>query len=224
MIVEQYLHTLIPNDPQFAPSSKQLVHFLDGLSALGAAPLNPKLILLKPSGRMRSFTDPRTGEVKSFPANDRVPLNNTADLASTIEALQQYWVAIEGQGPPRLPPFSVYARGFLFTGNYGYAVRCCLRPQSVSMSDPGDEQIENGAVVFGSPCGTGKGVAVFCHPSTNEVIEVANASCARFWVELEFGKWLLPSIGNSLNILDPAITDLAAVSFGLPFAQGFHHY
>jgi hypothetical protein len=50
MIVEQYVHTLIPNDPRFSPTAKQIVHFLEGLSALGAAPLNPELLVLKPIG------------------------------------------------------------------------------------------------------------------------------------------------------------------------------
>jgi hypothetical protein len=41
------------------------------------------------------------------------------------------------------------------------------------------------------------------------LIEVANAGRARFFVEFELGKWLLPNIGSSL----------ATRSFALPFAQ-----
>lgn len=224
MIVEQYVHTLIPNDPQFSPTSEQVTRFLDGLSALGAAPLNPELLVLKSSGRLRSFTDPLTGETKSFPANNRVPLRSTVELAPTIEALQQYCVALQGLGPPRLPPFPLYSENSPFTGTYSFTVGCCLRAEPVSMSDLGDEQTENQEPSFGEAYRGRRRTGLFSHPVTGELIEVANASCARFWVELEFGKWLLPNIGGSLEILDPAITKLTSESFRLPFAQGFHHF
>jgi hypothetical protein len=223
MIVEQYVHTLIPSDPQFSPTSEQISRFFEGLSALGAAPLNPKLLVLKPSGRLRSFTDPLTGETRSFPANDRVSAESTADLAPTIEALQQYYVALEGQGPPRLPPFPLYSESAPFTGSYGFTVGCCLRAEPVSMSDLGDDQTENEVPSFGEACRAGSRTGLFRHPVTDGLIEVANASCARFWVEFEFGKWLLPNIGSSLDILNPAVTELATKSFALSFAQGFHH-
>ena len=35
------------------------------------------------------------------------------------------------------------------------------------------------------------------------LMEVANASCGGFWIEFEFGRWLLPKIDDSLEILDP---------------------
>jgi len=53
-IFEQYLHTLIPGTPTFAPTPEQVIHFADGLSALGAEPLNHRLILIRPSGRVRT--------------------------------------------------------------------------------------------------------------------------------------------------------------------------
>lgn len=224
MIVEQYVHTLIPSDPLFSPTSELVIRFLDGLSALGAAPLNPELLVLKPSGRLRSFTDPLTGETKSFPANDRVPLMSTAELAPTIAALQQYYVALEGQGPPRLRPFPLCSNNSPFTGSYSFTVGCSLRAEPVSMSDLGDERPENEEPSFGEACRGSSRTGLFRHPVTGELIEVPNASCARFWVELEFGKWLLPKIGSSLDILDPAISKHASESFGVPFAQGFHHF
>ena len=92
------------------------------------------------------------------------------------------------------------------------------------MSDLDDEETGCDVPFFGKPCGKQSRTALFRHPLTGALIEVANASCARFWVEFEFGKWLLPKIDDSLNILDPAITDLTDQCFGLAFAQGFHHY
>src|SRR4029077_2169894 len=100
-MAEQYVHTLIAKDTQHAPKPEQIMRFCDGLSALGAAPLNPKLSLMMPSGRVRSFTHPLTGETRSIPANDRVSLESTASLVSAIGTLQQYFVALDGQGRPR---------------------------------------------------------------------------------------------------------------------------
>jgi hypothetical protein len=219
---EQYVHTLIPNEAQFVPKPEQVIRFLDGLSALGAAPLNPKLTVMRPSGRVRSFMNPLTGETKSIPANDRVNLESTTDLAPIIEALPQYSVVLDGQGPPRLSPFPLYSNDALFTQKYGFIVCCRLRAEPVSMSDPGEERTGSEVPFFGKPCATDDATGLFHHPVTGNLIKVANAGCARFWLELEFGKWLLPKIDDSLAILNPAIVTLAGESFALEFAQGLH--
>jgi hypothetical protein len=222
-MAEQYVQTLIPKDAQYAPKPEQIICFCDGLTALGAAPLNLKLWLMKPSGRLRPIRNPLTGEItKSIPAYDRVTLESTASLVSTIGAFQQYIVALEGQGPPTLPPFELYLNDAPFTGSYGFIVRCRLQNEPVSMSDLAGEQTGDGVPSFGEPCGTHHATGLFRHPVTSERIEVANAGCARFCLEFEFGKWLLPKIANSLNILDSAIVGLANDSFGLEFAQGCH--
>lgn len=88
------------------------------------------------------------------------------------------------------------------------------------MSCLGDEQTGKEVPFFGEPCL--RQDATFRHPVTGELIEVANAGCSRFWVEFEFGKWLLPKINTSLNILDPSIAAMAQESFSTAFAQGFH--
>jgi hypothetical protein len=221
-MAEQYVHTLIPREAQYVPNPEQIIRFCDGLSALGAAPLNLKLSLMKPSGRVRSFTNPLTGGTRSIPANDRVTLESTASLVSTIGTLQQYFVALEGQGPPTLPPFALYLNDAPFAGSYGFIVRCRLRNEPVSMSDLAGEQTGDEVPSFGEPCGTHHAMGLFRHPVTSERIEVANAACARFWLEFEFGKWVVPKIANSLNILDSAIVGLANDSYGLGFAQGCH--
>jgi len=219
---EQYAHTLIARDPEFAPTYGQIIAFFDGLTNIGASPVSAKLVVMKPSGRLRSFTDPLTGEKKSFPAHDRVVLENIADLASTIQMLQQYIVSLDGQGPPRRPPFALYHNGASFDGEYGFAVRCCLRAEPVCTSDLGDNEDRGALAEFGQSCSTLSETGRFRNPANGAVIEVAGAGCARFWVEFEFGKWLLPKIEDSLDILDPAITKLANWAFAMEFAQGLH--
>ncbi len=225
MILEQYLHTLISSDPDFSPTPEQVAQFLKGLSALGAAPLNPTLLVLKHSGRFRSFKNPVTGESKSIPAYDRVVLQSNSEVASAIGLAQQYFVSLDGQGPPNIPPFPLYdLEGSAFTEDYGLIVRCCLRPEPVSMSDLGDQRTVSERPRFGEVCAPHNTTGLFSHPVTNQVIEVPNAGCARFWVEFEFGKWLLPKIENSLEILDPTIARLATGTLGVTFVQGFHHF
>lgn len=224
MIVEQYVHTLIPQDSQFCPNPEQVRRFVDELSKLRATPLDAKFKILKPSGRVRSFTDPLTGEIRTIPGKEIVALDSAATLDQIVSTLDQYVVAMDGQGPPTVPAFPLYVNGAPFTDSYDFSVHWCVEAEPVSMSDLGDEETGQDVPFFGEPCPKRNGTALFRHPLTNELIEVANASCARFWIEFEFGKWLLPKIGDSLNILDPAIADLAPQCFGPRFAQGFHHF
>jgi hypothetical protein len=224
MIVEQYVHTLIPQDAQFCPKPERVTQFFDGLTKLGAAPLDAQLKILKPSGRVRSFTDPLTGEIRTIPGKEIVDLDRAANFHPIISALDQYVVATEGHGPPTLPTFALYLDGVLFAENYDFSVHCCVEAGPVSMCDLGDEQNDNEAPIFRMPCREPSRTGLFRHPITSALIEVENASCARFWIEFEFGNWLLPKIGDSLNILNPEITNFANECFGLVFVQGFHHF
>jgi hypothetical protein len=222
MIVEQYVHTLIPQDAEFCPKPEQVSRFVDGLTKLRAAPLDAQLKILKPSGRVRSFTDPLTGEIRTIPGKEIVALDSAANLGRVISTLDQYVLAIEGHGPPTLPAFPLSVSGAHFADTYAFSVHCCVEAGPVSMCDLGDEQSGNEVPVFGRPCRKQSATGLFRHPITSALIEVENASCARFWIE--FGKWLLPKIDDSLNILNPEITSLANECFGLVFVQGFHHF
>jgi len=84
MIVEQYVHTLIPQDAQFCPKAEQVSRFVKGLTNLGAAPLDSQLKILKPSGHVRSFADPLTGEIRTIPGKEIVALDCGADLGRIV--------------------------------------------------------------------------------------------------------------------------------------------
>jgi hypothetical protein len=217
---EQYVHTLIPRDSRCAPHADQVGKFLDAIVRLGASPRYAKFILSTPSDSVRWFTNPVSGERKSFPHLQHVPLENTSNLSSLIERLPQYDVRLEGDGPPKTPAFPVYTDGKLFTERYSFTVRCSLKPEPVSISEHRGEP--EGSPFFGSPCDHSEKPAVFRHPVNGRSIETVGPACTRFWVEFEFGKWLLPEINDSLEILNPAIVSMARDSFGMDFAQGFH--
>jgi hypothetical protein len=61
----------------------------------------------------------------------------------------------------------------------------------------------------------------YTDPLTMRTIKVAGAGCARFWIEVEFGKWLCPLIeGERLDLVDKAFLQTARDAFGMDFAQG----
>jgi hypothetical protein len=94
-----------------------------------------------------------------------------------------------------------------FKGTYAYEICCRVRKEPVSTS-------------FGKPCPAESRTGIFHHPATGAIIETAATACARFWIEFHFGKWLLPKIGNHLNLIQPSILKNVTQTFGLPFAQG----
>jgi hypothetical protein len=54
------------------------------------------------------------------------------------------------------------------------------------VAGPNDQSVPD----FGEACAVESKNGIYSHPWTGEVIEVPDAGCVRFWIELEFGKWL----------------------------------
>jgi hypothetical protein len=169
MTVEQYVHTLIPQDAQFCPKSEQVTRFVEGLTKLGAAPLDAEFKIVKPSGRLRSGTHPLTGETITIPGKEIIAVDSSANISRIASTLDQYEVAMEGQGPPSLPPFPLYdVNEAPFVGTCGFIVRCCVEAQPVSMSNLGDEETGYDVPFFGDPCRKQSEIALFRHPLTIE--------------------------------------------------------
>jgi hypothetical protein len=208
-----YTHLLISQGKDFAPQSQQIVAFLDGLTQLGSTPLEPTFKLGKHAG-IRTGRNIFTGETINIPTRPLVALSGIAEVGTELAGLNDYDLVMNGQGPPTLPPFRLYeatAEGKEVTDTYYYEIRCCLRKEPVSTSQAGP---------FGRPCLAENRTGIFHHPATGAIIETPNAVCARFWIEFHFGKFLLPNIGNHLNLIQPSILKNASQHFGLPFAQG----
>lgn len=213
----EYSHTLIPSQIDFVPTPQQVASFLSSLADLGATPLNPEIAVSKPSGKVRTFKNPITGNVDTFAMHESKALDDFAVVADALTSLVDYYVSIAGEGPPKLT-----ALAFEFTGPYEFIVRCSLRPEVVSMSDWHDEvRIQRKAEFFGARCSPNDRLGIYFNPYTLEVIEVPNAGCARFWIEFEFGN-LFPSIKDRLDLIDPAIVEVAEKEFAIKFVQGCH--
>jgi hypothetical protein len=211
----QYRHLLIPEFADFAPLPQQIAAFFDGLVNLNSAPLNPDIRVAKLSGKLRTGSDPLTGEKLSIPVRDFSSLGGISDITERLVGLDDYSVEMSGQGPAKLPPFALYtsagSEAREFRGTYSYEVRCCLRAEVVSTcEDP----------PFGTPCRLEKRNGTFHRPNSGAIIKVPNAACARFWIEFQFGKWLIPKIDRSLSLLEPSILANAIEHFMTDFVQG----
>jgi len=228
--MEQYIHTLISVDSQFVPDPVQVASFFDELvSQFKFSPISdpqpflPKLVIAKPSGRLRWGTNSMTGEKVSVLEWDRLNLERFEDIPALIEGSNHHTVMQFGQwiGKDR-PMLLLKTDGVPYEENYVCTVRCELRPELVSTSawdveaGPNRHDIPNFGSVWKNEIRNG----IFPNPWTGDVIEVADAGCARFWIEFEFGRFLYPKISDSLEVLSHPIVLCAEHCFRTKFAQG----
>ena len=150
------------------------------------------------------------------PVRDFASLGNISEILERLVGLDDYDVLWSGQDPAKLPPFTLHtakeSEETEFKGRYNYEGSCHLRAEVVSTCEERP---------FGGPCPSEKREkrdAVFRHPNTCATINVTGAACARFWIEFRFGKWLLPRIGRSLNLLELSMLANAIERFGAGFA------
>ena len=227
--MEQYIHTLISADSEFAPESTQVASFFGELvSQFKFSPISgqrflPGLIVAKPSGRLRWGTNAMTGEKISIPDWDRLNLERFEDIPALIQGSKHYTVAQSGQwvGKDRPVPL-LKTDGVPFEENYICTARCELRPEAVSTSAWDVEAGPNTRDVptFGSVCKNPIRNGTFPNPWTGEAIEVADAGCARFWIEFEFGRFIYPKVTDSLDVMSPGIVLGAERCFRTKFVQG----
>ncbi|MGH9590272.1 MAG: hypothetical protein ACRD25_07740 [Terracidiphilus sp.] len=227
--MEQYIHTLISADSEFAPESAQVASFFDLLvSQFKFSPISgqrwlPGLVVRKPSEKVRWGTDPMTGEKISVPAQDRLNLERFEDIPASIEGSAHYTVAQSGQWAGEERPVDLLGTdGVPYEGSYICTVSCELRPEAVSTSawDVEAGPLTRNVPAFGSVCTNAVRTGIFPNPWSGEVIEVANAGCARFWIEFEFGKFMYPKVTDSFQVLSPLILSGAEQCFRTKFAQG----
>jgi hypothetical protein len=212
----EYSHTLIPDHEDFVPDSRRIGTFLSSLVSIGAAPLKPTISVSKLTGEVRVFTNPLSGKTDSITMRKANNLKNLAAVPAALKELDDYNVTLVGKGPPKLPAFT-----FDFKGTYDFLVHCCRRPEVVSTSDWHDEvPVKRKVVFFDRPCSPNDRLGIYHNPNTLEVIEVPKAGCARFWIEFEYGKMLFPPIVDRLDLIDPAIVEVAEMDFGIKFVQG----
>ena len=144
------------------------------------------------------------------------------DLAEAIAGLQQYTFFASGEWEPIDAPLELFITdGNPFKGSCFCGLSCKARPTAISTSawDFGI-QTDRKIPQFGSPCSYEPDAGTFSNPWTGTAIEVRDAGCSRFWIEFEFGKFLLPRIENRLDLLNSTIVNVAEECFKTRFVQG----
>ena len=197
-----------------ASSSFQLVR--------SSSPFEPGLLIAKPSGRMRRGQDCMTGEEISIPDLAYIRLSSVDELLPAIAMLSNYMVLASGKWPPDASPLPlVTSDRLLFEGEIFGDVSCFLRPTPVSTSGWSYEFSEaQNTPEFGQPCSEESSVGIFSNPWTGETIQVSGAGRSRFWIEIGFGKFLMPDVNDTLNLMRPNILESIEQHFGTRFVQG----
>lgn len=227
--MEQYVHTLIAADSGFVPKPSQVEKFFELLTTnyhfriISDGRFQPGLRLMKPSGESRSVTNPMTRESLSMPIFDRIKIENLSDLSRAAEGLESYSVLASGEWALEKPFILLTTEEIPFTGSYLCEASCHIQPEPVSTSCWDEEAGPNDLKVpyFGDPCEMKNSNGTFSHPLTGKPIRVADAGCARFWIEFEFGKFLLPKMDDSLNILSPTMVTKIEDCFGTRLVQAW---
>lgn len=215
---EQYQHLLIAEVDQFVPTSQMVSSFLSDLIDGGFLPTPVELVLRVPTGEVRRFTNPFTGEIDLVPRKAHHKLDRVSEIAVQAGRLRDYEAVASGFGTPLLAALPVSTDDPYFLG-VTCRVSSLLRSTSHFVpADPG-----RGQLAFASPIEDSIDSGVFTNPHDGSSIEVQNAGCARFWIEIELGKFMFPEIHDSLELLHPGIVSAAERIFGVRFAQGCNY-
>jgi hypothetical protein len=224
-----YTHTLISQDREFAPQPQQVSEFFRALIVLGSAPHQAQFRIGTIAG-IRTGTDPVTGATLSMPRWSYVTLAASDKPHYKLRGLDAYNAVMAGQGPPKRLPFELYTVDDngdytkLFVEPYDFQLECRLRSEAASMSDWHEDisRPPEGIAPFGELCSGKHKNRFFHHPRTGALFEAPGVACARFWIEFQCGKLLLPRIGNDLNVLATPIVQAAERVFETGFIQGCH--
>jgi len=214
----QYSQTLIAKPKDFIPSVSQIEEFLSSMIAQGVVPDNPTIVLRVPTGKTREYpyVDPLTGKNLIVELKDHKKLESLVKISNVVQALHDYELEVAGVGRPKLPPLAIG-----FKDSYHVGVTCFVSSKHRSTSDLHEAGIGKRITRYRQLCPEMPNDGFFSNPHTLETITVPDAGCARFWVQFELGKFLVPEFKQSgMELLNPPIVAEAERAFGIAFVQG----
>lgn len=217
---ELYHHLLIPKNPDFLPAWEALARLYPALEALGALAAGVLFNVVTFTGKQRPIgRNPKTGEEYYGP---ELKIHRGLDRVSAMDAIRgesAYDVSAEATGPTEVPPFALYSAdnyetrvpGPLWQEPYPFSVRCRARAEIT--------HVLHSAV--GGECETKpEEPAFFKNPWTGEPIHSNGPGCARFWIDIGIGSWLMPRVTDHVEILNARFLDEVESVFGTRFTQG----
>jgi hypothetical protein len=224
--MEQYIHLLIARDDDYVPTSKQVADYLAAMIEVRLVPRVESIKVTTPSDKVRTGVNPFTGETVTLPTWNVQRLKNASEIAFAAEEWSEYGTYVSGNGRPSIPPFSVAFGKPYKDEPYAISVACqiCAQPRSTS-SVYDDDETSGRLTQFRAPSPKPAPCGYFTDPTSGATVEVTNAGRARFWIEIELGKWLFPvTKDNNLEILNPTLLDTTNSIFGTSFVQGCTYY
>ncbi|MGA9669271.1 MAG: hypothetical protein WBQ94_08690 [Terracidiphilus sp.] len=217
---ELYHHLLIPRDPEFAPGIETVPNFFNELNLIGALPKEANYVVVTHTGKTRPFgRNPNTGEEYLAP---ELKIGRFSTLLEAIDSMRGeaiYSLIAQAIGPAAIPPFDLYSAdsykdrrpGVLWKEPYEFSIQCRQRDKITHfLHSP-----------FGCKCEIKPDDSgIFENPWTDQEIRTSGLACARFWIDIGIGNYLIPMMTNSVDILNPRLVNTADDVFGIEFTQG----
>jgi hypothetical protein len=231
----RYRHILIPKSAKFVPPVESVVRFLERVREEVPKKKTEFTAFLQDRDHPRAVRrgkNPLTGEEISYesPTSHALEkLSNAVKLASTLRKFDVVMAADENEGIDLAIPIledlgAIEEAGWVrWTKPLFASFECSVRPEPVSMSDLHEEsETDLEAVSFDEPCPDDGRPALYSNPETLEVLSVPGCGSARFWISVEFGKWIFPYFGSKghLSFASREFLAIARESFDTDFAQG----
>jgi hypothetical protein len=226
--MEQYAHLLIASDPDFVPDPSRVEVFFDMVQKdfqfqFIKAPKDrmPGLMAMTSAEVVRTMKNPFTGEERTFRVPKWFALERTAEIVTLVADEAKYGVMMSGKWPAGAAPIELLVcDGKAFEEALVCTVLCMVRANPVCTGDWwGEDRNGECEFGFGDPNGPIQAAGVFTHPWTGKRVDLPNAGSSRFWIEFEFGKWLLPKMTDNFDVLQPAFVDAIQNCLGVRFVQ-----
>jgi len=220
---------LIAADPDFAAEPSQIIEFLNILQQdfgfrYVKAPKEwmPGIQVHNSAQREMWYSNPYTGEKRLL---SMVPkwsvLEQISEIPTFIDREPKFGLRVSGIWPSaRVPLPMMVCDGTPFEKDLTCFVCCSQRAKPICTGDWYGEG-RGGEREFGfddseSPI---QPLGVFTHPCTGKRVEVPGAGNARFWIQFEFGKWLVPKMTESFDVLERSFLNSVQACFRVSFIQ-----
>lgn len=228
MAMEQYAHLLIAADPNFVPDPALVSTFFDLAQrdfrfhyVKSKENYLPGLLAMTSAEEVRTLADPYTGEKQTYKIPKWFELQQTSEILGLVGAESKFGVRMSGKwSQSDVPIEMLVADGTAVEGDLICFVACAQRAQAVCTGDWwGEAHCGECEFDFDNLESPIQWLGVFTHPWSGERVEVPGAGNSRFWIELEFGKFILPKMTDGFELIRPDFVKMAEDCFGTRFIQ-----
>ena len=222
--MEQYIQMLIPAEPNFAPAPVQIAAYFEMLAESWKYEITWDLPYIH---GLRVFKHVSKTEVEEsvkatgmFPNLEQFRLKGIDGIPQAMEGLASCTVAASGNFRRECSPIKIVESAWPGSSKSLYCgLGCDLRPTPVLLSNWWTDGDHAGLMQFGEPTDSAQKVGIFTHPISRRNEEIPATGSARFWINFDFGEWLLPYMPEDFGLLDYAFIRATEDHFGVRMAQ-----